>query len=160
MKRHVVRTALVLIATFTSAAAMAQDDSDPPSLDLRLPAERIHFASTDPVADDRHDPPGSWRPITPAEAEAAAKEDWQVHGAVEAGIGYSRRTGTSDWQAVNLNLDKTYTDDDGDTKHVNIDINVGRSDGPVFGPGALYGPGYYGPPPMQAPMRARGPFVR
>ncbi|MDG2517549.1 hypothetical protein [Lysobacter soli] len=160
MKRDAFRAAVVLFAMFASAAATAQDEAESPALDLSVPAERIHFASTDPDVNYGNDPPGAWRPITPAEVEASTKNDWQVHGAVEAGIGYSKNTGTSNWQAVNLNLDKTYTTDDGDTNHVNIDINVGHSDGPVFGPGAVYSPGYYGPSPMPAPMRARGPFVR
>ena len=159
MKRDAIRAVFVSLALLASTAAMAQDEADPPALDLTVPAERIHFPSTDPGVDYRNAPPGAWQPITPEDAAKSADNDWQVHGAVEAGIGCSKRAGNSNWQAANINLDKTYTDDDGDTKHVNIDINVGRSDGAVFGPGAVYGPGYYGPAPA-APVRGRAPFVR
>ena len=167
MKRLVIRAALSTLVVFASAAAMAQDEAGPSTLDLSVPAERIHFASTGGNP-DRSDPPGAWQPITPAQAEASIARDWQVHGAVEAGIGWSRRTGNSNWQAANINLDKTYTDEDGDTKHFNIDINVGQSEGAPFGPGAFYGPGYgpgyYGVPgydgPAPGPMHTRGPLVR
>ena len=159
MKRTAIRAVLVMFAACASASAIAQDEVDPPTLDLSVPAERIHFASTGSVPAE---PPGAWRPITLEEAEESTANDWQVHGAVEAGVGWSKRTGNSNWQALNLNLDKTTTTDDGDTRHFNIDINVGQGEGALFGPGAFYGPGYYGPAPGPGPMpmRARGPFVR
>ena len=180
MKRDAIRAALFALAACASTGAIAQDEADPPALDLSVPAERIHFASTDPGANYRNDPPGTWYgdhggPSVPEETAAdTANGDWQVHGAVEAGVGWSKGAGSSQWQAVNLNLDKTTTDDDGDTRHVNIDINVGRADGPAFGPGGYYGPGYYGPGaygpgyygPAEAPMPpppgmpGRGPLVR
>jgi len=159
MKRVVIRAVLVVIATFASTGAFAQDEADPRTLDLSVPAERIHFASTGADA-SRSDPPGAWQPITPAQAEQSIANDWQVHGAVEAGVGWSERGGNSNWQAVNLNLGKTTYDDEGDARHFNIDINLGRGEGPVFGPGGLQGPGYYGPAPGPVPFRGRGPIVR
>jgi len=158
MKRAAIRAALVALSACASATVIAQDEAGPPALDLSVPAERIQFASTGADADSTSPPPGAWRPITLAEAEAKANGDWQVHGAVEAGVGWSKQTGNSNWQALNLNLDKTTTTDDGDTRHFNIDINVGQGEGALFGPGYpgyFNGPGYYGPP-----MRGRGGFIR
>ena len=157
MKRLAIRATLFALIVSASTVAMAQDESDPRALDLSVPAERIQFASTGSPA-ERNDPPGAWQPITPAEAEASIANDWQMHGSVEAGIGWSKRGGNSNWQAANLNLGKTYTDDEGDTKHVDINIHVGQSEGPLFGPGPFNGPGFYGPAP--GPYRARGPLVR
>jgi len=166
MKRAAIQVVLIVFAACASTAAIAQDEAAS-SLDLSVPSERIQFASTDPDANYDNLPPGAWRPITPEEAERKADGQWQVHGAVEAGVGWSKRGGNSNWQALNLNLGKTTVDDDGDTNHFNIDINVGKSDGPAFGPGGgyygpgAYGPGYHAPAPSPGPMmRGRGPLVR
>lgn len=170
MRRAYLRSAFVVACLCACTAAMAQDDADAPSLDLSVPSERIHFASTDPDANYRNDPPGTWYGdhsgrAAPEDASAAgANGDWQVHGSMEAGVGWSKRAGSSNWQAGNINLDKTYTDDDGDTGHVNIDINVGRGEGPLFGPGYFLPTDYYGPrgpgPAPEPRMRGSSPFVR
>ena len=160
MKREVIRAALAVFALCACAGAMAQDDTDPAALDLSVPAKPIQFVSTNPEGDPRNDPPGAWTPISVAEAQAKADSDWQVHGAVEAGIGYSKQTGNSNYQAATINLGKRYTDDDGDTRQFNININVSQSEGALFGPGAFYGPGYYGPAPAPGPFGGRGPLVR
>lgn len=160
MKREVIRAALAVVALCACACAMAQDDADRTALDLNVPADPIHFVSTNPEGNPRNDPPGAWTPITVAEAQAQADSDWQVHGAVEAGIGYSKRAGNSNWQAATINLGKTTTDDDGDTRQFNININVSQGKGALFGPESFYGPGYYGPAPAPGPFRGRGPIVR
>ena len=93
MKRATLSATFALFALCASTAAMAQDDAGPPALDLSVPAERIQFASVgadadaDADADHRNEPPGAWRPITPEEAARKVDNDWQVHGAVEAGVG-------------------------------------------------------------------------
>ncbi len=164
MKRaHLPRAALVVAGLCACTPAMAQDDAE--ALDLSVPRERIQFASTDPDVVYRNDPPGTWRGDRSGLADPAATGadgDWQVHGAMEAGIGWSKHAGNSNWQAANINLGKTYTDEDGDTGHVNIDINVGRGEGALFGPGYFYPPDYYGPrgPGPGPRMRGPSPFER
>lgn len=167
MKRATLtRAALIVAGLCACTVAMAQDDAE--ALDLSVPRERIQFASTDPNVAYRNDPPGTlsgdqgvpWTPMDPP--AAGADGDWQVHGSMEAGVGWSKGAGSSNWQAGNINLDKTYTDDDGDTGHVNIDINVGRGEGPLFGPGYFHPTDYYGPrgPAPEPRMRGSSPFVR
>jgi hypothetical protein len=166
MKHAFLRCALLVAGVCAFTTAMAQDDADAAALDLTVPSERIHFVSTDPDANRRNDPPGTWygddggRAALENAPGAVANGDWQVHGAMEAGVGWSERAGNSNWQAANINLGKTYTDDDGDTGHVNIDINVGRGEGALFGPG--YPSDYYGPfgPGPGPRMRGPAPFVR
>ncbi|HEY0505168.1 MAG TPA: hypothetical protein VGD42_16930 [Lysobacter sp.] len=150
-------TAFVLAGGLLAMApASAQDAAR--ALDLSVPQTPIHFEGTAP--EYRNDPPGTWYGDHggPAAADgdaAPADGDWRVHGAVEAGVGWSSHGGSSNWQAFNLNLDRIRTGDDGDTSRVNIDINVGRGEGPVFGPG------YFAPDYLDAPMpRGRPPFVR
>ncbi|WP_254200757.1 MULTISPECIES: hypothetical protein [unclassified Lysobacter] len=165
MKRSPLRAVLFATGLSLCTAAMAQDDVDAAALDLSVPQQRIGFTSTDPDVSYRNDPPGSWygdhgRRTTLRSAQGDDPNDWRVHGSVEAGIGYSSRTGNANWQAANINLDKTYIDDEGDASHVNIDINVGRSEGALFGPGyypAWEGYGPMGPGPR---MQARPPFIR
>jgi hypothetical protein len=159
--------ALLLAAGLSAmSTALAQEDAAR-ALDLTVPREPIRFESVGASADHRNDPPGTWygdhsgRTLPPEDAATSTDGDWRVHGAVEAGVGWSKHGGNSNWQGANVNLDKTYTDDEGDRGHVNIDINVGRGEGPVFGPG-YFGPGYYDPGYLDAPMMPRGrePFRR
>lgn len=145
-----------LLAT---AHAFAQDQAR--ALDLTVPQAPLRFETLGAAEPYRNDPPGTWygdhgsRPAWTGEPASAGNNDWRVHGSVEAGIGWSSRGGNSNWQGANVNLDKTYVDDQGDTGHVNIDISVGRGEGPV------YGPGYFAPDYLDAPpMRGRPPFRR
>lgn len=132
------------------------------ALDLKLPQGSLY----------KQDPPGTWygdtsgTPAAPANVSVARNacgtpldEDdgkAKVHGSVTTGIGYTKGYGNSHWNAVDLNLCKAYTTDEGNTGAFNLNIGVGQYDGPGFGPG--YGGGYYntrrapgdvGPPPPQ-----------
>ena len=149
-----MKRALVLIGClFAPGFVLAQSNDSPEAraLDLSLPQAPIAFVSVDPGAGYRSDPPGTWygdhsgRALRTDEPQAVANGDWQMHGSVSAGIGWSKRAGSSNWQAADIHLDKTYTDDEGDTSRVNLNISVGRGDGPMFGPG-YFGP--YGPGPI------------
>ncbi len=162
------RTLLWLLVACAPATAFAQDEAT--KLDLVVPTTPIQFASNSGEAQARYrnDPPGTYYgDIGGASAMnpdvAAAAEGWQVHGSLEAGIGYSKQTGNSQWQAAHVQLDKTYVDDDGDTSHVNLSLSVGQGDGPMFGSGYFH-PGYYGygdPMPVdEPPPRPRAPFRR
>lgn len=151
---RVLLVAGVLFAT----PAFAQDDAARAldAMDLTVPQESIRFQGAG-TSDHRNDPPGTWYGdhggrALPRDDGAAPSGDWHVHGSVEAGIGWSSRGGNSNWQGANVNLGRTYVDDEGDTGRVNIDISVGRGEGPA------YGPGYFAPEPLDAPMlRGRPP---
>ncbi len=153
MKRSLLLTA----ALFVSGAALAQSEggSDAArSLDLSVPKEPIQYRGDPAYAND---PPGTFYgdksgpvPRAPDGRIADVVDDkLQVHGAVAAGVGYSSRGGNSNWQAATVNLTKNYTTDEGNTNTFGLNISVGKSEGPVFGPG-YYGRGYYGPGPYRA----------
>jgi hypothetical protein len=167
-----MKRAFFLIGSLlASGMVMAQANdatTDARALDLKVPQERIQFRSLDPDVDYRNDPPGTWygdhsgRSASASDepgADQAADGKWQVHGSVEAGIGYSKHGGNSNWQAANVNLDKTYINEDGDASHLNLNISVGQGEGPIFGPGYYgdYGRGYYGPGPYGPGPYGRGP---
>jgi hypothetical protein len=156
-----LRALLLAGGLFVAAPAPAQEDAAR-ALDLTVRQEPIRFQTIGAASDSdvRNDPPGTWygdhgaRPAAD-QAGRAGNNDWQVHGSVEAGIGWSSRGGNSNWQGANINLDKTYVHDDGDTSRVNIDLNVGRGEGPIFGPG-YFAPEYLDAPPPYG----RPPFRR
>ena len=88
---------------------------------------------------------------------AGTSSDWQVHGALGVGVGWSKNGGNSNWQTADINMNKTYATDDGGSGHGGVNISTGQYDGPFYGPG--YGGGYYGPGPgpMSGPMPAGVP---
>lgn len=153
-----MKTALLLIGALAMAPAMAGENaqtdgdakSDAAALDLSLPKSATDYAKA---------PPGAWYGDTsgvPAaagtDARATARDErcqGELHGSVAAGMGYSRRGGNSNWQALNLNSCKTYYNDDGDAREVGISISVGQYDGP----GGRYGERSFPPPMMRGPRR-------
>lgn len=69
-----------------------------------------------------------------------------VTGSVTTGIGHSSRGGTSHYNAADINLCTERVNASGDFSTTNLHLSVGRSDGPGYWPGGMYGgPGYYGP---------------
>lgn len=152
MKRSLILTALFL----ASGAALAQSEGADAakSLDLSVPQAPIQYRVDPGYAND---PPGTFYgdksgpvPRAPDGRIADVVDDkLQVHGAVEAGVGYSSRGGNSNWQAATINLSKNYTTDEGKTNRFGLNISVGQGEGPMFGPG-YYGRGYYGPGPFRA----------
>lgn len=157
MKPVTTRSLLLMCAVLACAPAVAQDTSDTSSaahaLDLSVPATRIDFPTT---SDSRNEPPGTWVGDMSSQRalEGNANGDWQVHGSMEMGVGWSERGGNSNWQAATINMGKAYTTDDGDTGHMGLNISVGQFDGPAFGPERYYGP-------EAGPMRVGpGPFGR
>ncbi|MCW4455665.1 hypothetical protein OK348_12805 [Flavobacterium sp. MXW15] len=146
-----IRIPLILACLMAPAIAPAQDapTTDPAALDLSVPQEPIRYLG-DPAY--QADPPGTFygdhsgRRLTDAEdARATVVDDkLQVHGSVSTGIGYSKRYGNSHWSAASINLGKNYTNDEGETRRVDVNIDVSQGKGPgYFGPG----PGYRGPVP-------------
>lgn len=147
--------ALVLSCVAAPAAAGAADEAMPgvDTLDLSLPQ--------DARAGYRNDPPGTWygdtsgvpaaaeqprafarRPACPTSPDGAPTD---ITGVVEAGIGHSSRGGNSNWQAATLNYCKEYATDDGGSRTLNVQLNVGAYDGPhdIHGLHGFHGP--YGP---------------
>lgn len=146
------RIRLILACLLAPAAAMAQTDAPTPaSLDLSVPQEPIRYLS-DPSY--QADAPGAYygdrsgRSVSREKAEAQARmtdDKLQVHGSVSTGIGYSKQFGNSHWSSASLNLGKNYTNDDGQTRRFDVNINVSKGEGAgYFGPG--YGHGF-GPMP-------------
>ncbi|MEL1265543.1 hypothetical protein [Pseudoxanthomonas putridarboris] len=142
----------VLLAALPAMSAWAQSSAE--ALDLSLPRDAAYTA----------DPPGTFygdkSGRTAARAADAARETRDpcvlmhddrdgdgITGSVTTGIGYSKGYGSSTYNAANLNLCKSYTDDDGDTRTFNFNIHVDRYDGP----GGYGRP--YGPMPPQGPYR-------
>lgn len=132
---------IALLVAFSTSSAWAQSEAE--KLDLSLP-ETASYAG---------DPPGTYYgdKSGPAVATAATETGERdpcvvmhddrdgdgVTGSFTTGIGHSKGYGRSTFNAASVNLCKSYTDDDGDTRMFNLNINVGQSDGP----------GFYGPHP-------------
>ncbi|ELP98017.1 hypothetical protein [Xanthomonas translucens] len=162
-----MKRSLLVACALLAGPAMAQTSADAGSgssdreaakraLDLSVPQQPITYGS-DPVY--KADPPGAYYGDTSgtsasaqkasathavAEAEQARADRCKgdVHGSVATGFGYSSRGGNSNYQAANLNLCKTYYNDDGKPREVGISISVGQSEGH----GGYYGRGGYGYP--------------
>lgn len=160
-----MKRSLLLACALLAGPAMAQTPADSGNsdseaakraLDLSVPQQPITYG-TDPVY--KADPPGAYYGDTSgtsasaqkaaatqalAEAEQARADRCKgdVHGSVATGFGYSSRGGNSNYQAANLNLCKTYYNDDGKPREVGISISVGQSEGH----GGYYGHGGYGYP--------------
>ncbi|KAF1723523.1 hypothetical protein CSC76_15025 [Pseudoxanthomonas mexicana] len=137
-----------LLALLTATPALAQSNAE--ALDLALPSARA-YANAAPgtwYGDRQQAKPKGPRAEVPVDPCAWYGDDDGdgVSGSITTGIGYSKGYGRSTYNAANLNLCKTTYNDEGKPRTFNLDIHVGRSDGPGFN----YGPGH-GPGPM---MRA------
>lgn len=135
---------VALLATLSAAPARAQSAE---ALDLSLPGNAAYTA--DPPGTYYGDKSGPLPPKTAGIVEDTRDPCVVMHddrdgdgvtGSFTTGIGYTKGLGSSTYNAANLNLCKSYQDDDGDTRTFNFNINVDRYDGPAY-----YGRGYYGP---------------
>jgi hypothetical protein len=144
-----IRTSLIPALLLAPAMALAQSPS-PGALDLSVPQEPLRYLG-DPSY--QSDAPGTYygdhsgRGLPKKDAagtDVVVDDKLQVHGAVSTGIGYSKAFGNSHWSAVDLNLGKNYTNDEGKTRR--FDLNIHLSEGEGVGPGYGYGRGY-GPGP-------------
>ncbi len=143
------RPSLILTCLLVPATAMAQNSATTPgALDLSVPQAPLRYLGDAPAY--RNDPPGTYYgdhsgPQPRRQAAAATSDDTlQVHGAISTGIGYSRALGNSHWTAADINLGKTYTTDEGNSRRVDLNIHVsqGKGAGPFGygpGPGPWYG---------------------
>ncbi|WP_141455756.1 hypothetical protein [Pseudoxanthomonas sp. z9] len=150
----------LLLSLLASGGALAQSAE---SLDLTLPRPALYSA----------DPPGTYygdtsgrpaRALRPAPVARNAcgtpvdEDDGKVDvsGSVATGIGYTKGYGSSHWNAANINLCKSYNNDEGESRAFNLNIGVSRYDGPGFH-GYRRLPGDVGPPPPRGfggtPMR-------
>ena len=129
---------LTAIGLLAIAPAMADEasTSDPASsasaLDLSLPQST-----------GRNDPPGTWYGDTSGSSGRATSlvrattgcptapdgEQNPITGSVSAGMGHSR-FGNSTFAATNINYCKQYNNDEGNSRTLNVNISVGRSEGP------------------------------
>lgn len=62
-------------------------------------------------------------------------------GSVSTGVGYSSRGGNSNWNAADINFCKETVSDAGNLNTMQLNLRVGRYDGPGY-PGGYYGGGY------------------
>ncbi len=139
------RSSLILTCLLAPAAAMAQNRAatTPGALDLSVPQAPLRYLGDAPTY--CNDPPGTYygdrsgpRPRKQATAATASDDTLQVHGAISTGIGYSKAFGNSHWTAADINLGKTYTTDEGNSRRVDLNIHVSQGKGAApFG----YGPG-------------------
>lgn len=144
-----IRTSLIAVLLLAPALAMAQDDaaSTAGGLDLSVPQAPLRY-----LGDTyKGDAPGTYygdhsgRGLAKKDNSPGAEvmdDKLQVHGAVSAGIGYSKAYGNSHWSAVDLNLGKNYTNDDGKTRRMDVNIHLSKGEG--GGPFGYYGPGPWG----------------
>lgn len=142
-----IRPSLIVALLLVPAAALAQNGAvTPGALDLSIPQAPMRYLD-DPAY--QSDAPGTFygdhsgRGLRKDSGNSpVVDEKLQVHGAVSAGIGYSKAYGNSNWQAVDLNLGKNITNDEGKTRRVDLNIHMSKGEGvgPYgYGPGPWYG---------------------
>ena len=74
-------------------------------------------------------------------------KDATVTGSVTTGIGHSSRGGNSNWNVADINLCKESVGNNGNINTTNLNVRVGRYDGPGYPIGHYFdGPGMYGRP--------------
>lgn len=140
------RAGFLVLGLIVSGAAAAQGPAG--ALDLAVPQAPLRYGGGQT---HRNDPPGTYYGDTsgvPASGQAGSAVpdgEWQVHGSVSAGIGWSSHGGNSNWQAAEVNMARTSVDEDGDTSHINLNLHLGQGEGPILGHG-YFAPGPYGPP--------------
>ncbi|WP_411852458.1 hypothetical protein ACLB90_08275 [Stenotrophomonas sp. LGBM10] len=146
------------------SAAGATGPQSATGLDLTIPDQPLQYLG-DPSL--RGDPPGTFygdksgRGVSERAGNGIAHvtdDKLRVNGSFTTGIGYAKNYGNTHFNAAELNLSKNYTDDEGRTRGVNVNIQVSEGKGPgFFGPygGGPYGgygygrgPGYWDPPPI------------
>ncbi|WNH53762.1 hypothetical protein [Stenotrophomonas oahuensis] len=140
---------LCLLAPGVALAQSAAGATGPQSatdLNLAVPQEPLQYLN-DPTL--RGDPPGTFygdksgRRVArgPAGNGIAEVTDdkLRVNGSFTTGIGYSENFGNTHFNAAELNLNKNYTNDEGKTRNMNLNIRVSEGKGPGF-----YGPYGYG----------------
>ncbi len=136
------------------AAAPALAGEAPTKLDLDLPRQPMFSGTaTSPYRDD---PPGTYYGDTsgdpapeprlePACPTAPDGSERAFTGSVTTGVGWSSRGGNSHFNAANLNVCKDFTDDEGNVRTMNFNLDIERYDGPVGPYGGRYG-GWRGMP--------------
>jgi len=159
-----IRPLFLLCLACTPSLALAQSAAGatgPQSasgLNLAVPQEPLRYLN-DPSL--QQDAPGTYygdktgpRPRADGSPGTLDDDKVKVSGSFSTGIGYSERGGNSHYNAATLNLRKDYTNDEGKTRGVNVNIHVSEGKGPGFyGPwGGPYGgfgpgPGYWDYPP-------------
>lgn len=161
MKSALALCCLLAGAPAAAPAAPPADAGSAGALDLSLPDSY------------RNDPPGTWYGDTsgvPGSGRQTAYagsrcptspqgEPREVTGSVAAGIGHGSGHGTSRWNAAELNYCKEYAREDGGTRTFNLNLNVGRYDGPAPYPYG-YGPYPYGYGPYDDGYGPRGRHER
>ncbi len=153
-----MRASKVLLLSLVLGSAMpaAHAADSGTVLDTQLPEEPL-FASP-----YRNDPPGTWygdkslpteegtvaqHSACPTAVDGSARP---VTGSMTTGFGWSSQ-GTSRYNAATVNYCKEHVDEDGDSKVFNLQLNVGRFDGP----GAAVGRSTPMPPGGPRPARHR-----
>ena len=130
---------LLLSLLLAAAPAVAGDHAT--ALDLDLPRQPLFTGA--PPSSYQGDPPGTYYGDTsgdpapvpryePACPTAPDGSERSMTGSFTTGIGYSSRGGNSNFNAANLNFCKGFVGDDGDTRLLNLNINVERYDGPGY----------------------------
>ncbi|WP_101927500.1 MULTISPECIES: hypothetical protein [Luteimonas] len=148
--------AALLLPLLLAALPASADDRD---LDLRLPDAPM-FSGAGAFGEGTYTGPRTeTREYRDAHADGARfagrggcptspdGEDATVTGSVTTGIGYSSRGGNSNWNAADINLCKESVSASGNVNTANLNIRVGRYDGPGYPMGHYFdGPGMYGHP--------------
>lgn len=134
----------VVLAQSASGATGPQSATD---LNLAVPQAPMQYLGDGSL---RGDPPGTFygdksgRRLSDrgaANGIATVTDDkLRVNGSFTTGIGYSENFGNTHFNAAELNLNKNYTNDDGKTRNMNLNIRVSEGKGPgFFGPYGGYG---------------------
>lgn len=147
----------VVLAQSAAGATGPQSATD---LDLSLPQQPLQYLN-DPSL--RGDPPGTFygdksgrravqRDAAGNRIADVVDDKLRVNGSITTGIGYAKNFGNTHFNAAELNLNKSYTNDEGKTRNMNLNIQISEGKGPGFyGPYGAgyggYGPGFWGGPP-------------
>jgi len=94
-----------------------------------------------PLAEPLRGPDRRTRCPTGADGQPQA-----LSGSVAAGVGYSSQLGNSHWNAARLDYCRQSFGEDGQPRSFNLQLEVGRHEGPGYGPG-LHGPRLHPPGP-------------
>ncbi|GAB3509610.1 hypothetical protein MNQ95_08970 [Pseudoxanthomonas daejeonensis] len=142
---RLIAAVLACLCATASAAAFADELE---ALDLVLPKA--------PVSTFNSDPPGTWYgdrsgvPAAAASTTTRTRARWgcptspdggerAVTGSFTTGVGYSSDLGSSTYNGANLGYCKTYVDDDGGERTINLQMHVDRYDGPDMRQGPYRG---------------------
>lgn len=136
-----MRLIAAVVACLCATAIPAAVADELEALDLVLPKA--------PASTYTGDPPGTWYgdrsgvPAAAATATTASRvrprwgcptspdgQERAVTGSFTTGVGYSSGLGSSTYNGANLGYCKTYVDDDGDERTLNLQMHMDRYDGP------------------------------